>query len=142
MTTTAATAAVAGGDAATMTTDDRSRGDEPARPLPGGDETTGGAGRAAAPPKRPSKPSAGWVFAPALGAFFAALTLLAVQVRAGQDPALGPAAPEPVAQTQPKPRRVLVRKVIKRIVVHHPPAASGGSPAPSPAGRTSAPATT
>ncbi|HWM10830.1 MAG TPA: hypothetical protein VNO82_15855, partial [Solirubrobacteraceae bacterium] len=71
----------------------------------------------AAPPRRPSKPSSGWVFAPALGAFFAALTLLAFQVRSGNDPALGPAEPQPVAQVQKKPKRVLIRKVIKRIVV-------------------------
>jgi hypothetical protein len=51
------------------------------------------------PSRRRSKPPAGWVFAPALGAFFAALALLAFQVRAGQDPALGPA--EPTAQHSP-----------------------------------------
>ena len=53
-------------------------------------------GARAAARKPPRKPPAGWVFAPALGAFLAALALLAFQVRAGQDPALGPA--EPVAQ--------------------------------------------
>ena len=63
------------------------------------------------------------MFGAALGVFFAALALLAFQVRAGQDPALGPA--QPVAQVQkPKPRRVLIRKVIKRVVIHHPPASS------------------
>jgi hypothetical protein len=91
------------------------------------------------PPRRPAKPRAGWVFGGALGAFFAALALLAFQVRAGQDPALGPA--QPVAQVQkPKPRRILIRKVIERVVVHHPPASSSTS-APAPV-RASAPRTT
>jgi hypothetical protein len=84
----------------------------------------------------PGKPPAGLVFAPALGAFFAALALLAFQVRAGQDPALGPA--EPAAQAQPQPRRVLIRRVIKRVVVHHPPTTSA---APA-AAQTSRPRTT
>ena len=87
----------------------------------------------------PKKPPAALVFAPALGAFFAALALLAFQVRAGQDPALG--STEPVAQTQVKPRRVLIRRVIKRVVVHHPPASSGSS-SPAPAVQASAPQTT
>ncbi len=83
------------------------------------------------------KPRAGWVFAAALGAFFAALALLAFQVRAGNDPALGPA--EPVAQTQTKPRRIVIRRVIKRIVVHHPPESAASPPG---AVRTSQPTTT
>jgi hypothetical protein len=82
---------------------------------------------------RPRKPAAGWVFGAALGAFFAALALLAFQVRAGEDPALGPA---PAAQ-QAKPRQVLIRRVIKRVVVHHPPDSAAAPPA---AVRTSAPA--
>ena len=86
--------------------------------------------RRAAPPQRPS---AGWVFAPALGAFFAALALLAFQVRAGQDPALGPA--QPAAQVQPKRRRILVRRVIERVIVHD-------APADAPEVRTAAPRTT
>jgi hypothetical protein len=95
-------------------------------------DAAAGGGR---PPRRPAKPRAGWVFGGALGAFFVVLALLAFQVRAGQDPALGPA--EPVAQVQkPKPRRILIRKVIKRVVIHHPPT---GSPAPA---QTSAPRTT
>jgi hypothetical protein len=91
-----------------------------------------------APPRRPAKPRAGWVFGGAFGAFCAALALLAFQVRAGQDPALGPA--QPVAQVQPaKPRRILIRKVIKRVVIHHSPTAS--APA-APAQTSSAPQTT
>jgi hypothetical protein len=106
--------AVVAGGAATMTTE----GDRAAR--------------------RPSRPPAGWVFGAALGAFLAALALLAFQVRAGEDPALG----EPVAQAQQtKPRQVLIRRVIKRVVIHHPPGASAAGSPPAPA-QTSAPATT
>ena len=95
------------------------------------------AGGGAPAGRRPSKPAPGWVFGGALGAFFAALALLAFQVRAGQDPALGPA--QPVAQqVDSKPRRILIRKVIKRVVVHHPAAASA---APAPV-ESSAPRTT
>jgi hypothetical protein len=103
------------------------------------DEVRGGsvANSATQRPQRARKP-AGWVFAPALGAFFAALALLAFQVRAGEDPALGPA--EPTAQAQAKPRRVLIRRVIKRVVVHHPPTSSA-SPSPA-AVQTSQPTTT
>jgi hypothetical protein len=90
-------------------------------------------------PKRPRRrrnPSAGWVFGPALGAFFAVLALLGFQVRAGSDPALG----EPAAQAQ-QPRQVLVRRVITRVVIHHPatPQPTTSSPA---AVQASAPATT
>ena len=117
--TTAGTAAVAVADGAAMTTD--------------------GAAGASRPPRRPSKPPAGWVFGAALGAFFAALALLAFQVRTGEDPALG----QPTAQTQPaQPRRVLIRRVIERVVVHHPAESSAGAApvAPAPATTSSAPA--
>ncbi len=43
----------------------------------------------ALPPKRP-RPSPLAVITAALGLFFVALTLLAIQVRNGRDPALGP----------------------------------------------------
>ncbi len=131
MTTTAGTAVVAGGAATTMTDEPRTatQPTEPAR--------SAAAGRERRPPRRPSKPRAGWLFGGALGAFFAALALLAFQVRAGHDPALGPA--QPVAQVQqPRPRRILIRKVIKRVVVHHPAAAEP----PSEAAASSAPSTT
>jgi hypothetical protein len=95
----------------------------------------GGAATTMTDARRPSKPPARWVFVPALGAFFAALALLAFEVRVGQDPALGPG--EPIAQTQTRPRRVLVRRVIERVVIHHP--ATGSSAA---AVRTPAPTTT
>ena len=88
------------------------------------------------------KPSSLGVFAGSLAAFFALLAFLAVQVRAGGDPALGPAKPAPAAE----PRRVIVHRVIVRkvIVTEHPRAAAGGAPtqsAPGPAaGEGSAPA--
>jgi hypothetical protein len=90
-------------------------------------------------PRRRRKPSAGWVYGPALGAFFAVLALLAFQVRAGSDPALG----KPAAQA-PKPRQVLVRRVITRVVIHHPaaappPSSTAAVPAPAPATTTAAP---
>lgn len=123
------TTAAAVADVAAMTTERRPSGDD-ARAA----EARGGA------PRRASKPPAGWVFGGTLGAFFAALALLAFQVRAGQDPALGPA--QPVAQVQQgKPRRILIRKVIKRVVIHRPPAPSTASGAATPV-RTSAPSAT
>jgi hypothetical protein len=69
------------------------------------------------------------VFTGSLGAFFAALAALAFGA-AGD-------APSPA----PKPRQVVVRRVITRVVVHHDaptrrlpqPAAVGSAPAPAPA---------
>jgi hypothetical protein len=101
------------------------------------DEVRGGWSSDSEPRRPQRKPPAGWVFAPALGAFFAALALLAFQVRAGEDPALGPA--EPTAQAQTQPRRVLIRRVIERVVIHHLPTTSPSSPA---AVQTSAPEAT
>jgi hypothetical protein len=68
------------------------------------------------------------------GAFLVALAFLAGQVRDGRDAALGPA---PVAS--PKPRVVVVRRVIRRVVVTQPARRSSAS-APPPAATTSAPA--
>ena len=99
------------------------------------------------------KPSSFGVFAGSLAAFFALLAFLAVQVRAGGDPALGPAEPAATAQ----PRRVIVHRVIVRKVIvteraprvaaggAAPPSAAsapsgGGSPAPAPAAPAPAPA--
>ena len=62
-----------------------------------------------------------------LGAFFALLAILAVQVRAGGDPALGPAKPAAeVAQ-----RRVIVHRVVLRRVVVTRPAPRSSAPAAS-----------
>ncbi len=114
------------------------------RPTPPPATTREPAAAGAAPRARVRKPAPGWVFGGALGTFFAALALLAVQVRAGEDPALGEA--KPVAAVDERPRKVLVkRKVIKRIVVHHPrPAAAAAAAAPSSgsAPTASAPVTT
>jgi hypothetical protein len=92
--------------------------------------------------RRPRKSSAGWVYAPALGLFFAVLALLAFQVRAGRDPALG--AAEPAAQTRTEPRRVLVRRVIERVVIDDdaPPSAPAPVATPRPAPAVPAPLTT
>jgi hypothetical protein len=88
---------------------------------------------------RVRRPAPGWVFGGALGTFFAALALLAVQVRAGEDPSLGQA--KPVAAVREQPRKVIVkRKVIKRIVVHHPRPTAVAAAAPS-SGAASAPET-
>jgi hypothetical protein len=59
------------------------------------------------------KPSPFGLLAGSLAAFFALLAFLAVQVRAGGDPALGP--PKPAATAEP--RRVIVHRVIVRRVV-------------------------
>ena len=90
------------------------------------------------------KPSPVGLLAGSLAAFFALLAFLAVQVRAGGDPALGPAKPAASAE----PRRVIVHRVILRrvIVTESAPrvaaggeASGGGAPAPAAAG-SSAPA--
>ena len=46
--------------------------------------------------------------------FVAVLVLLAWQVRSGRDPALGAAK---TARVAPAPRRVLVKKVVRRVIV-------------------------
>ena len=100
------------------------------------------------------KPSSFGVFAGSLAAFFALLAFLAVQVRAGGDPALGPAKPAATAE----PRRVIVHRVIVRrvIVTERAPAASApptaaallrarpgtGSPGPRARAGAAAPVTT
>jgi len=52
-------------------------------------------------PKRPRTPSPLGVITATLGLFLIVLTLLAVQVRSGRDPALGPAIVTPPAISQP-----------------------------------------
>lgn len=52
-------------------------------------------------PKRPRTPSPLAVITSALGLFFVVLTLLAIQVRSGRDPALGPGIATPPALSQP-----------------------------------------
>jgi hypothetical protein len=92
------------------------------------------------------KPSPFGLLAGSLAAFFALLAFLAVQVRAGGDPALGP--PKPAATAEP--RRVIVHRVIVRriVVTDRAPArrtveraaAGGGSSAPAQARPAPAPA--
>jgi hypothetical protein len=87
------------------------------------------------------KPSPFGLLAGSLAAFFTLLAFLAVQVRAGGDPALGP--PKPAATAEP--RRVIVHRVIVRriVVTERAPArrAAGGGTAMASgvaaAGRTS-----
>jgi hypothetical protein len=108
--------------------------------------TTATGGAVAATTTEPRrKPSSFGVFAGSLAAFFALLAFLAVQVRAGGDPALGPAKPAATAE----PRRVIVHRVIVRrvIVTERAPAASSppiaersSAPAPAPAAPAPAPA--
>lgn len=52
-------------------------------------------------PKRPGSPSPLAVITAALGLFFVVLTLLAIQVRSGRDPALGPGLVSPPALSRP-----------------------------------------
>jgi hypothetical protein len=53
------------------------------------------------PPKRRRTPSPLAVITAALGLFLVVLTLLAIQVRTGNDPALGPGLVSPAAITKP-----------------------------------------
>jgi hypothetical protein len=90
------------------------------------------------------KPSPFGLLAGSLAAFFALLAFLAVQVRAGGDPALG--QPKPAATAEP--RRVIVHRVIVRriVVTDRAPAgrtverAASGQAASAPAPAPSAPA--
>jgi hypothetical protein len=101
-TTTGAEAEGAAGVATTMS--------EPARPRP-------------APARRPGPlPLA----ACSLGAFLALLALLATQVRAGRDPALGAPRAETTA-----PRTVIVRRIV--VAPGAAPARSAPAPASAPA---------
>jgi len=74
--------------------------------------------------RRPVKLPAWPVAAGTAGTFLAVLAFLAGQVRDGRDPALGPA--EPVATRAP--REVVVRRIVRRVVIHHPAPSSAGVP--------------
>ena len=92
------------------------------------------------------KPSPFGLLAGSLAAFFALFAFLAVQVRAGGDPAVG--QPKPAATVEP--RRVIVHRVIVRriVVTDRAPgrqaaeraAAEPASSAPAPAPASPAPA--
>ena len=87
------------------------------------------------------KPSPFGLLAGSLAAFFALLAFLAVQVRAGGDPALGP--PKPAATAEPRRvivHRVIVRRIVvtdrapaRRTVERAAPGAGSSAPAPAPA---------
>jgi hypothetical protein len=85
--------------------------------------------------RRPRRPSPGWVFGAAFGAFALVLALLAVQVRAGRDSALGPGTP--VAAPAERPRRIVVRRIVRTTVITHvgagdrAPTAAPAAPAPA-----------
>ena len=111
--TAAAMAAVGAGVVAATMTD-------------GGPSSAGGAARS-------RRPGPAGLMLWSLAAFFALLAVLAVQVRAGSDPALGPA--KPVAQ-----RRVVVHRVVLRRVVVTDPAARVSAPARSAPPAAAAPA--
>jgi hypothetical protein len=96
-----------------------------------------GAARAAAP--RPKRPGAAPTYALTAAAFLIVLTLLAWQVRAGKDPAIGPA--KPAAATAPKKRVVVVKRIERKVIVEEAaPATAPAAAAPAPAGAPSAPA--
>jgi hypothetical protein len=90
-----------------------------------------GAGAAAAGTMTERRSAALWVVTAAGALFAVVLVLLALQMRAGGDPALGAGAP--VAATPPKPRPVLIRKVIVRRVIEEPAEPAAAVPAPAPA---------
>ena len=77
------------------------------------------------------KPGPAGLMLGSLGAFFVALAVLAVQVRAGGDPALGPA--------KPAAERVIVHRVVLRRVVVTRPAPRSSAPAASDASGSVAP---
>jgi hypothetical protein len=85
------------------------------------------------------KPGAFPVIAASLGLFLAITALLAFQMRAGADPALGKGEPQVQAAATPAaPRRVLIRRVIVTRIVEHRRRRDDGAPAP---GAAAAPAT-
>ncbi len=73
----------------------------------GGDPA--GKGRAPRPIRRPL-PSPLGVITAALGLFFVILTLLAIQVRNGRDPALGPGPVVPAVSGQPQSKSGQVKQ--------------------------------
>ena len=81
------------------------------------------------------KPGPLTVIAGSLGLFLAITALLALQLRAGADPALG--AGEPLAAATPAAPKVVIRRrvIVTRIVEHRPPRRAA---APTGAGRTQA----
>ena len=85
---------------------------------------------------RRRRPSPFWLVTGSLAAFFVLLAFLAVQVRAGGDPALG-APKQTAAVATAEPRRVIIHRVIvRRVIITDPaptPAPVAAAPAPAPA---------
>jgi hypothetical protein len=75
---------------------------------------------------RPKGPPVLWL---SLASFLVVLAILAIRMSRGEDPAVGAGDPAPA-----HPRRVLVRRIVKRVVVTHlipPPVVDQGGPAPA-----------
>lgn len=84
----------------------------------------------ATPRRRPVRPIGALpVWTAATGAFCVALAALAVQVRAGYDPALGAAKPPAAQVAAARPPEVVVRRIEqKRVVTHVVPAPEPSTP--------------
>jgi 2-oxoglutarate dehydrogenase E2 component (dihydrolipoamide succinyltransferase) len=105
--------------------------------------TTGevaGAAGAATMTERPRRFGPAVTIAAAAATFLAALAFLAGQVRAGKDPAIGPARETAAATTATAGRPVVRRRVVITRVVHDAPTAGAPVPAPAPAPAGPAPA--
>jgi hypothetical protein len=83
----------------------------------------------------------------AMALFLAVLVLLAWQVRAGRDPALGAARQRPALVAKARPGRVLVKKIVRRVIDEKvvetddgPVVVAQTAPAPSGTAVSSAPA--
>ena len=89
---------------------------------------------------RRRRPSPFWLVTGSLAAFFVLLAFLAVQVRAGGDPALG-VPKQTAAVATAEPRRVIIHRVIvRRVIITDPaPTPAPGAAAPAPTARAPAP---
>lgn len=96
----------------------------------------------AVPKRRPVRPIGALpVWTAATGAFCIALAALAVQVRAGDDPALGAAKPPAAQVAAARAPEVVVRRIEQtRVVTHVVPAPEPSAPAAAAAPVASAPA--
>ena len=75
---------------------------------------------AVGPPRAPiTKPGPFPVIALSLGLFLAIVALLAFQMRAGADPAIGKGEPVQVAAATPRAAQGLIRRVIVTRIVEH-----------------------
>ncbi len=87
---------------------------------------------------RRRRPSPFWLVTGSLAAFFVLLAFLAVQVRAGGDPALG-APKRTTAIATAEPRRVIIHRVIVRRVIITDPAPTPAPVAAAPVAAARAP---